>query len=344
MAIFAAFLLSAAILWADNFTAEKTTEQGIEVVRLSDLAHQVEVSIVPSIGNRAYELKVHGKNILYFPIDLKTYKDKGSPGLNGIPFLAPWGNRIAGGGFWANNKRYVFNTSLGNLNVRQNGIAIHGMLTASPLWQIVDIGADSHSAHITSKLDFWRYPDLLANWPFAQQYVMTYSLTGDGLQVSIVITNLSAEPEPVVIGFHHYFNIPEVPRAECTAHIPARKHVEADSQIVATGKLSDSNLPDQVSLRDRTFDDGFTDLIRDASGNAVFSVQSGEKKIEVVYGPKYQVATVYAPPNQNYICFEPMATITNGINLAHEGLYGELQTLAPNAQWQESFWIRFSGL
>jgi aldose 1-epimerase len=122
-----------------------------------------------------------------------------------------------------------------------------------------------------------------------------------------------------------------------------REHVEADAELVATGELKPIELPEQVSLKDHTFDDGFTDLVRSGDGRATFSVQTGAEKIEVVYGPKYKVAVVYAPPHQDFICFEPMAAITNGINLAHDGKYSELQTVAPGASWQESFWIRGSG-
>jgi len=44
--------------------------------------------------------------------------------MNAIPFLAPWGNRIPGGGFWANGERYTFNTGLHNLSVNAKGVAI----------------------------------------------------------------------------------------------------------------------------------------------------------------------------------------------------------------------------
>jgi len=328
---------------APQFTAEKTTDHGIEIVRLSDPAHNVEVSVVPSLGNRAYELKVSGKNLLYFHREISEFKNSGGRGLNGIPFLAPWGNRIPGGGFWANGKRYIFNTGLGNLSVDPAGIAIHGMLASSPLWEVTDVASDQRSAHVTSTLRFWKYPNLMANWPFAHEYEMTYTLTDQGLEMTTVIRNLSADPMPVVIGFHPYFNIPDVPRSECSLHVPARKHVEMDSQLVATGALADSGLADEVSLKDNTFDDGYTDLVRDAAGRATLAVAGGGKKIEVVFGPNYKVALVYAPPRQNYVCFEPMAAITNGINLAHEGKYSELQTIAPGAAWHESFWIRFSG-
>jgi aldose 1-epimerase len=336
-------ILPLALVAAPRFTARKTTDQAVDIVRLEDSARGVEVSVVPSIGNRAYELKVHGKNLLYFPKEIAAFKESGGRGFNGVPFLAPWGNRIAGGGFWANGKRYAFNPALGNLNISPNGIAIHGMLTASPLWEVTEVAANSTSAHVTSRLEFWRYPELMANWPFAHAYEMTYTLTESGLEVTTSIKNLSAEPMPVVIGYHPYFNIPDVPRYEWSIHIPARKHVEMDSDLVATGEMTDSRLTDEVSLKERTFDDGYTDLSRDAAGFAIFSVRAADKKIEVVYGPKYKVALVFAPPKQNFLCFEPMAAITNAVNLAHEGKYDQLQSVAANATWKESFWVRFAG-
>jgi aldose 1-epimerase len=336
-------ILPVVLTAAPRFTAQKTTDHGIEIVRLADAAYRVELSVVPSIGNRAYELKVHGKNLLYFPTDLAAFQKSGGRGMNGVPFLAPWGNRIPGGGFWANGERYTFNTGLHNLSVNSTGVAIHGMLTASPLWEVTNIGADKKSAHVTSRLQFWRHPDLMANWPFAHEYEMTYTLTESGLQVAIAIKNLSAKPMPVVIGFHPYFQIPDVPRAEWNAHVAARKHVEMDAALVATGEMTDSGLADQVSLKDHKFDDGYTDLVRDGSGRANFSVQAADKKIEVVFGPNYKVAIVYSPAGQDFICFEPMAAVTNGVNLAHDGKYNELQTVAPSTTWQESFWVRFSG-
>jgi aldose 1-epimerase len=327
---------------AAGYTAEKIADHGIETIRLTDAARGVEVSIAPSVGNRAYELKIHGKNLLYFPLaDIRALQQEG--GMNGVPFLAPWANRIAGAGFWANGKRYLFNPKLGSVRVSSTGIAIHGMLTLSSLWEVTDLRADAQSAQVTSRLPFWKYPELMANWPFAHEYEMTYRLAAGVLEVSTTVTNLSVEPMPLVLGFHPYFQLPDVSRAEASVHLPARAHVETDAQLVATGVLKPIELPDRISLNDHTFDDGFTDLVRDKDGIATFSVQAGTRKIEVAYGSKYPVAIVYAPPNQSFICFEPMTAITNGVNLAQEGKYPGLQSVAPGASWRESFWIRGSG-
>jgi len=39
-----------------------------------------------------------------------------------------------------------------------------------------------------------------------------------------------------------------------------------------------------------------------------------------------------------------MAAITNGPNLAHDGKYAALQSVAPGETWSESFWVRASGI
>jgi aldose 1-epimerase len=50
-----------------------------------------------------------------------------------------------------------------------------------------------------------------------------------------------------------------------------------------------------------------------------------------------------APTGKGFIAFEPMAAITNALNLAHKGVYKELQSIAPGGSWEESFWIRVKG-
>ena len=264
------FLLLPAIAYsAGSYHAEKSTDHGVPIVRLTDSAHGVSVSIAPSLGNRAFELNVHGKNLLYFPLpDIAAFQNSGAKQLNGIPFLAPWANRIASGGFWANGTWYRFNPDLGTVRLDPNGIAIHGMLTASPLWDVIDVHADARSARVTSRLQFWKYPELMGNWPFAHEYEMTYILVNGTLEISTKVTNLSARPMPVVLGFHPYFQIPGVPRSDARVHIPARNHVETDAHLVATGDLKPANLPGWVSLKDHTFDEGYTDLVREHDGRA----------------------------------------------------------------------------
>ncbi|HEY2012578.1 MAG TPA: aldose 1-epimerase [Bryobacteraceae bacterium] len=330
---------------AQNYKAEQVSDHDVPIVRLIDRAHDVEVSMVPSIGNRAYEMKVHGKNILYFPYaDVSEFQKR--PRLCGIPFLAPWADLLNEPAFYANGKKYTFNMGLGN--VRGN-MPIHGLLVNSPLWHVTEVSADEHSAHVTSRLEFWKDPDLMAQWPFAHEYEMTYSLADGVLEVKTSVTNLSVEAMPLVLGYHSFFQIPDIPRDEWVAHYPARVHIIADEHNIPTGEMRPLDVPNPLPLRGQKLDDGFTDLERDAEGRAHFSIEAGGKTVETLFGPKYPVATIWLPTGpggqpREFICFEPLATIISGVNLAHEGKWNGLQTVPPGGKWTESFWVRASGI
>jgi len=331
--------LSATCL-AQNYKAERLEDHGIAIVRLTDAASGVEVSIVPSIGNLAYEMKVHGKNILHFPkADLAEFQK--SPQLCGIPFLAPWADLLDEPAFWANGKRYQFNMGLGNVH---GDMPIHGLLAASPYWQVTEAAADAHSAHVTSRLEFWKYPDLMAQWPFAHQYDMTYSLANGTLEVKTTVTNLSVEPMPLAIGFHPFFQIPDIPRDRWVAHLPARIHVIGDEHNIPTGEMRPLDIPNPLPLGRRKLDDGFTDLERDTEGRAHFLIEADGKIVETLFGPGYPVATIWLPEGHEFICFEPLTTIISGVNLAHEGKYSGQKTIPAGGTWTGSFWIQSRGI
>ena len=90
----------------------------------------------------------------------------------------------------------------------------------------------------------------------------------------------------------------------------------------------------------------FGDLIREGGGLSRFSVEGTAQRIEVLYGEGFDTAVVYAPKRPDgeaFICFEPMAGITNAYNLAARGDYADLQTIEPGGEWSASFWIAPSG-
>jgi len=328
---------------AANYSARKAVADGFEIVQLADRAHGIEVSIVPSIGNIAYAMTVRGKNILWFPF--KTLPEmKAKPVLCGVPFLAPWANRFDQDAFYANGKKYLLNPDLGNLRRDPNKNPIHGLLLFSPHWKVTKIEADGDSARVTSRLEFWRYPDLMAQFSFAHSIEMTHRLRGGALEVETVLENQSSEPMPVAVGYHPYFQLPDAARDQWKVHVAAREHLELLPNLTPSGARTPVALPDPAPLATTSLDDVFTDLVRGQDGRAEFWVESGGRKISVLYGPKYTVAIVYAPPGKDFICFEPMSAITNAFNLAHAGVYKELQSIPPGGLWRESFWIVPGGI
>jgi aldose 1-epimerase len=330
------------LIHAANYSAEKITVDSIEVVRLTDAARNTEVSIIPSIGNIAYELKVKGNNVFWTPFaNLSEFKAK--PVLCGNPFLAPWANRLDQDAFYAGGRKFLLNPDLGNLRRDPNGKPIHGLLMYSPAWEVASLKADDDSAEVVSRLEFWRHPELMAQFPFAHVVEMTYRLQDGVLEVETLLENHSTEPMPVAIGYHPYFQVHDAPRDQWKVHLAARDHLILSSALIPTGERKPVSFPDPVPLEGAQLDDVFTSLARDANGRAEFWVQGKKQRVSVIYGPKYTVAVVYAPPGRNFICFEPMSAVTNAFNLAHTGVYKELQAVPAGGKWRESFWVKPSG-
>jgi aldose 1-epimerase len=327
---------------AANYSAKKATADGIEIVQLADRAHATEVSIVPSVGNIAYAMTVHGKNILWSPFK-SLAEMKAKPALCGVPFLEPWANRLDQDAFYANGKKYLLNPDLGNLRRDPNQKPIHGLLLFSPYWKVTKLEAGDHAARVTSRLEFWRNPELMAQFPFAHAVEMTYKLAGGTLEVETLLENQSSDPMPVGVGYHPYFQVPDTPRDQCKVHVAAREHLELSPLLIPTGERTPVTYPDPVSLATTQLDDVFSHLVRGKDERAEFWVEGGGKKISVIYGPKYTVAVIYAPPGKDFICFEPMSAITDAFNLAHSGIYKELQSIPPGGTWRESFWVVPSG-
>lgn len=321
-----------------NYSARKITVDGFEVVRLTDAAHRTEVSILPSIGNFAYEMKVNGHNVFWWPY--KTLADfKAKPGFAGVPFLAPWANRLDQDAFWANGKKYVLNPLLGNLRRDQNLLPIHGLVSYATDWQVVRVNADARAAEVTSRLEFWKKPDWMAQFPYAHTIEMTYRLSDGVLEVRTSIDNHATEPMPLGIGYHPYYQLSDAPRDHWTVHLAVNTHYELSNKLIPTGVAKPISLPDPVSLSGRQLDDVFGGV----NHGDEFWVQGAKQKISIRYGPKYPVAVVYAPPGKDFICFEPMTAITNAFNLSHDGAYKELQSVPAGGRWQESFWIHPTG-
>ena len=321
------------------------------VVELNDLANQTTVAILPGIGNLTVEMKVKGHNVLRFPFT-SAAEYMGGSGSIGIPFLAPWADRLDEQAFYANGKRYAFDMTLGNV---RGANPIHGFLSSVPDWQVVETRADAQSAWVTSRLEFFKHPSWMKQFPFAHTIEMTHRLRGGVLEVLTKIDNLSIEPMPVAVGFHPFFQLTDSPRDDWTLSVAARTHWPVSDAKMPTGTTQPIEKffadPAAIRLAPLELDDVFSDLVRDGSGRAQMTLAGKSQRLDVVLGANYRAVVIYAPkpaPGQdassrNFICIEPVAAIINALNLAHTGVYKELQSIAPGGTWQESFWIRPSG-
>ncbi len=379
----AAALLSMAVsmpVYAQQYSAHRNGD----IVTLEDTKTQTTVNIITSVGNMAYEMNVKGQNVLRFPF-ASVDDFRARPGLHGIPFLSPWANRLDEQAFYANGTRYAFDMELGNVT---GAIPIHGFMSRTDQWQVVEAKADGKSAWVTSRLDAYKQPMWMKQWPFAHTIEMTYRLQDGTLETHTKVTNMASEPMPVSLGYHPYFQLTDSPREEWVVTVPAKTRWLLNYQKVPTGETesSDKFFPGgKGTLKDYNLDDVFSDLSRDAQGRATVTVKGRKQQLDVSLGPNYKSLVMYSPnplntglgsqiapanPNAppppsappargagrggtpaaanglatpNFICFEPMAGITNALNLGHKGVYKELQYIKPGGTWEESFWVKPSG-
>jgi len=322
-----------------------------ETVILEDTRNQTSVSILTSVGNIAFSMKVKGQDILRWPYtSIEDFKAR--PALSGIPFLGPWANRLDEQAFYANGTRYAFDMSLGNV---RGAIPIHGFLSTTDQWQVIEVKADGKAAWVTSRLEFFRQPMWMKQFPFAHSIDVTYRLQDGELQVLTKITNMSAQAMPVAVGFHPYYRLTDSKREEWTISVGARKHWKLAATKIPTGETEPIEKfftnPQAAALKDYDLDDVFSDLVRDAQGRAHMVLRGKRQQLEIMISANWRSVVIWSPNpaaravqgDPNFLAFEPMAGITDAMNLAHKGLYDELQTTPPGGSWEASFWIKPSG-
>ena len=126
--------------------ARYTAKQTGDVVQLRDNRTDTTVSVMTTVSN-AYEMVVKGQNVIRMPF--ATVDDfRARPGLNGIPLLAPFANRLDEQAFYANGKKYNFDMELGNV---RGAIPIHGYLSGAKEWKLVEAKADGTAAWVTKQ-------------------------------------------------------------------------------------------------------------------------------------------------------------------------------------------------
>jgi aldose 1-epimerase len=399
-------------------TAQRyTAKQDGDVVTIADATAKMTVAVVVNMG-KAWQIQVNGQNLVQTSPSLEAFE--ANSGLNGMPLLAPFANRLDETAFYANGKKYIFDLGLGNV---RGPIPSTGYVNGSKDWKLVEFKADGKSAWVTCKLDFYKIPQFIKQFPFAHTITLTYRVSDGILEVHTKLDNLSNEPMPAVIGFHPIYMLPDGNRDDWTVSVDAKMHWIEIPQRLPTGETQPiENFFNQD--KDRTevhlknyalIDDVFTDLVRDKNGRATMKLMYNGKELDETLGPKFKTVLLWstplpagggfggggggrggsgrggfggrggsggrggggqaaaapaptgpfpvdpaqgvkiAPPAvplaagatpptaKGFIAFEPMAGITNALNLAEKGVYKELQTIPAGGSWEESFWVTTKG-
>jgi galactose mutarotase-like enzyme len=225
----------------------------------------------------------------------------------GIPFLYPWANRLADFGFSFGGETVHLDRESPLLQFDQGGLPIHGLLTASPDWTVVDASATEDRASLSAELDFASHPELLAAFPISHRVRLDVGLVGSKLSIATTVTALDVAT-PVAFGFHPYLTIPGMPREELEIEVPVHEQLVLDDRLIPTGERRPVSVP-PGPLGARSFDDGFAAL----EPGVPFALSGNGRRIEVRFGELFPYAQVYSPPGADFICFEPMTAPANAL-------------------------------
>lgn len=292
--------------------------EGCDGIVLVSERHDLRAGFAPGAGMVGYSLTHRGEQLLGLRGGLTAYRERGSS--FGIPLLHPWANRLEAD----------LDAARSPVRLDANGLPIHGLLAASPHWSVTERGAEEGRATLAALLDFGAHEELLAAFPFPHELHLAVELAGDTLTVATELATASDAPVPISFGWHPYLRLPGVPRSSWKLELPVATRALLDDRGIPTGQTEAARAAGGP-LGDRVFDDLYTEL----EPPAVFALEDDRRRIEVRFAEGYPVAQVYAPPDGDYVCFEPMTAPTNAL-VSGDGL----RLAEPGERFRATFAIR----
>lgn len=302
--------------------------EGLDCVVLVSHDDDLRVGFAPAAGMVGYSLLHRGEQLLGQGRGLAAYRERGS--TFGIPLLHPWANRLSAHAYTVLGREVVLDSSRSPLHLDPNGLPIHGVLAASPHWELDSRSASEGSAAVGARLDFGAHDELLAAFPFPHEVRVEAELAGHTLTVATTLRPTEDATVPVAFGWHPYLCLPGRPREEWLVEMPVLTRALLDERGIPSGREEPADIVSGPLAR-RSYDDLFTSLAQPPR----FVLEGHGRRIEVEFGEGYPVAQVYAPANEQFICFEPMTAPTNALATG-EGL----RTVAPGAAFRTEFHVR----
>jgi galactose mutarotase-like enzyme len=287
-------------------SAGTPTLSRFDAIELRSASADLTAAVVPGAGMVVASLRDRGRELLGQRGGVRRYVEQGA--TMGIPLLHPWANRLAADSFLFDGVDVRLSEAGEHLRREEHGLPIHGLLAGFPDWVVMPGEGAADATSVAAELDFGAHPELMAAFPFAHRIRLEVALAGRTLTVRATLTATGERPVPAAFGFHPYLQLPGVPRELWRVELPALRHLELDRRGIPTG--SGSAAPAQAgALGDRTFDDGYSGV---APGTE-FVLAGGRQRITVRFDEGYRFAQVFAPAEDDVVCFEPMVAPTNAL-------------------------------
>jgi aldose 1-epimerase len=305
---------------------------GFDSIVLTSADGSTTAEFVPDANMLCCSFIVDGDELLDRRRGVRAYAEQGK--TMGIPLLYPWANRLAWFGYRAADKEVTLSTEDERIPRDGNGLPIHGVLPGLLHWELLESGADTGGA-VAARLA-WRSDELLELFPFAHELGVEATVGRGELTITTTVTAGDDGPVPVSFGYHPYTRVPGAGRDDWQVTLDASNQIVLDDQSIPTGERAPIERQ-SFPLAGVSLDDAYDASPDVGEGPATFAAAAGDATLTVEYLSGYAYAQVFAPPGQEFICFEPMTALTNALN-SGDGL----TVVAPGESYRAEFRIALS--
>jgi aldose 1-epimerase len=300
------------------------------VYQLHDDESGASASVLPISGFNLFDLRLPLGGEVRPVIEAEEGFADHPPGGagQGTPILFPFPNRIRGGSFEFQGRRYT-------LPANQGPNAIHGFAFEAS-WEVVGHESDEGGASVTGRYQISRQtPERLGQWPTDGVVQVRYTLGAGRLTMTTTISNPTASDLPYGFGIHPYFRLPfqkggDLERTRVI--LPATKAWVLE-EFLPTGEVQP--VPKRLDFRSGQpmqglrLDDVLTGLVYEdgwAFGRLIDLDRNAEFRL--VFDRSFRELVVYTPPDRpGVISLEPYTQTTDAINLQGRGVDAGLRVL-----------------
>lgn len=275
-----------------------------------------EAHISPGLGGNVIYFYDHEQNREILVGSHKEEEIKANPACYGMPLLLP-PNRIADGKFEYEGREYQF-----PINEAERNNHLHGFFMLAQ-YQVVSQKESEDMAELILEYFFDEKDSNFHYFPHLLRIVKKYSLSRQGLELSMTIQNRSNQRIPMMFAFHTSFPLMgDVQKsAEMNIRLSVNARLELNERLLGTDTYVSG---DSIAAKAAEF--GFSPVEEDMDN--VYKMKKFGFRGAILTYPEYKANTVYevddifhyfvvwnSGADGKIICIEPQTYCNNGINL-----------------------------
>lgn len=292
--------------YGGSLTVDKDDETGWNVYVLSQ--GETVATFVPAAGANVQSVVHQGVEYFHQPEELSKL-----PGVRcGNPVLYPTPNRIKGGSFEFEGKKFVFREGAGN--------HIHGLVNSAPFSvESTDVGDNAVS--VTAAIRFDKQSERGRLFPWEHTFRLKVTVREGSVRWDYEVDNdTSGKNLPFGVALHPYIKYHGA-RKDAFLHVPAKSLMESFEQL-PSGKLLnlaghqlDARKP--VSLEGYQADDVFSGMVPDKPAKVEF--RNAGRSVTFEASKEFTHLVVWTP-DRPFMGIENQTCSTDAHNLAANGM------------------------